>query len=241
MSGNPKKLPGGLTPLRHQKISDKESSYFPIPGKTQERERIIGQEQDFFQPEAERVRSYDPELVGPTKRKKPQKEFERLHENISRLQEVNTLQTKAIHTLQEDYAQLSKASEETKRRLNQVLEEQNYCKRDREYLHKDIKIFFNVFQNIKPPKQGNVLDNPYHQKEMKPDAFLENKPRSPSQYQDGYNITYAEKEALKKLPEASSCPNFSGVGEYDHMELIDYIDGLFIDVPSITDYPMTAR
>ncbi|MBW0557324.1 hypothetical protein O181_097039 [Austropuccinia psidii MF-1] len=33
----------------------------------------------------------------------------------------------------------------------------------------------------------------------------------------------------------------SGTGEYDHMELIDYIDGLFIDVPSIQDYWITAR
>ncbi|MBW0540375.1 hypothetical protein O181_080090 [Austropuccinia psidii MF-1] len=33
----------------------------------------------------------------------------------------------------------------------------------------------------------------------------------------------------------------SGVGEYDNMELIDYSDGLFIDVPSIPDYWITAR
>ncbi|MBW0530662.1 hypothetical protein O181_070377 [Austropuccinia psidii MF-1] len=54
-------------------------------------------------------------------------------------------------------------------------------------------------------------------------------------------MTYSEKEALKQLPEASSWQNFSGSGEYDHMELIDYIYGLFIDVPSIPDYWITAR
>ncbi|MBW0585187.1 hypothetical protein O181_124902 [Austropuccinia psidii MF-1] len=54
-------------------------------------------------------------------------------------------------------------------------------------------------------------------------------------------MSYSEKEALKQLPEASSCPKFCGTGEYDHMELIDYIDGLFIDVPSIPDYWITAR
>ncbi|MBW0580939.1 hypothetical protein O181_120654 [Austropuccinia psidii MF-1] len=54
-------------------------------------------------------------------------------------------------------------------------------------------------------------------------------------------MSYSEKEALKQLPEASSWPKFSGSGEYDHMELIDYIDGLFIDVPSIPDYWITAR
>ncbi|MBW0561150.1 hypothetical protein O181_100865 [Austropuccinia psidii MF-1] len=54
-------------------------------------------------------------------------------------------------------------------------------------------------------------------------------------------MTYSEKEALKQLPEDSSWPKFSGVGEYDHMELTDYIDGLFIAVPNIPDYWITAR
>ncbi|MBW0461294.1 hypothetical protein O181_001009 [Austropuccinia psidii MF-1] len=214
-SGNPTKLPSGFTPLRHQHISDQESQYLPIPGKIQERKRIIEQEQDFFQPEAEKVRSYDPELVGPAKRstmkqqtvvntsneassprirndistqikhnfaipestissntlwlqssqfvEQTQKELERLHENISRFQEFYTLQTKNINTLQEDYTKLSKASEESKRRLNQVLEEQNHCKRDGEYLDEDMAKFFNVCQNIKLQTQCNVLDNAYHQ------------------------------------------------------------------------------
>ncbi|MBW0567431.1 hypothetical protein O181_107146 [Austropuccinia psidii MF-1] len=157
-TGNPTRLPSGFTPLRHQQISDQESPYFPIQDRIQERKRIIGQEQDFFQPEAERVRSYDQEIVGPVTRstkkqqtvvntfnpasspmirndistqmkhnvmipestissntlslqfskfvEQTQKEFERLHESISRLQEVYTLQTKIIHTLQEDYTEL---------------------------------------------------------------------------------------------------------------------------------------
>ncbi|MBW0590218.1 hypothetical protein O181_129933 [Austropuccinia psidii MF-1] len=54
-------------------------------------------------------------------------------------------------------------------------------------------------------------------------------------------MTYSEKEAPKQLPEASCCPTFSGIGLYDEMELINYIDGLFIDVPSIPDYWITAR
>ncbi|MBW0470556.1 hypothetical protein O181_010271 [Austropuccinia psidii MF-1] len=80
------------------------------------------------------------------------------------------------------------------------------------------------------------MDKPYHQEDIKPDTFLVNKARSPSQYQDGDNMSYSEKEALKQLPEASSWPKFSGTGEYDHMELIDYID-----VPSLPDYWITAR
>ncbi|MBW0515059.1 hypothetical protein O181_054774 [Austropuccinia psidii MF-1] len=70
--------------------------------------------------------------------------------------------------------------------------------------------------------------------------MLVNKERSPSKYQNGDNMSYSENEAFKKLPEASSWPKFSGTGEYSHMELIDYIYGLFIDVPSIPDYWITA-
>ncbi|MBW0526142.1 hypothetical protein O181_065857 [Austropuccinia psidii MF-1] len=94
---------------------------------------------------------------------------------------------------------------------------------------------------MKPQPEGHALENPSHQEDIKPDALLVNKARSPSQYQDGDNMYYSEKEALKQLPEASDCPKFSGTEEYDHMELIDYIDGLFIDLPSIPDYRITAR
>ncbi|MBW0532006.1 hypothetical protein O181_071721 [Austropuccinia psidii MF-1] len=94
---------------------------------------------------------------------------------------------------------------------------------------------------MKPQPQGHDMDNPYHQDDIKPDAMFLNKARSPSQYQDGDNMSYSEKQALKQLPQASSWPKFSGTGEYDHIELIDYIDGLFIDVPSIPGYWITAR
>ncbi|MBW0507916.1 hypothetical protein O181_047631 [Austropuccinia psidii MF-1] len=67
-TGNPTILPSGFTPLRHQQISDQESPYFPIQDRIQERKRLIRQEQDFFQPEAARVRSYDPETVEPVAR-----------------------------------------------------------------------------------------------------------------------------------------------------------------------------
>ncbi|MBW0594247.1 hypothetical protein O181_133962 [Austropuccinia psidii MF-1] len=85
------------------------------------------------------------------------------------------------------------------------------------------------------------METPYQPDDIKPNAMLMNKARSPSQYQDGDGMSYSEKKALKQLLEASSWPKFSRSGEYDHMELIDYIDGLFIDVPSIPDYRITAR
>ncbi|MBW0524491.1 hypothetical protein O181_064206 [Austropuccinia psidii MF-1] len=94
---------------------------------------------------------------------------------------------------------------------------------------------------MKPQPEGHALENPYHQEDIKPDALLVNKERPPAQYQDGDNMSYSEKNALKQLPEALSWPKYSSTGEYDHMELFDYIDGLFIDVPSIPDYWITAR
>ncbi|MBW0486696.1 hypothetical protein O181_026411 [Austropuccinia psidii MF-1] len=89
--------------------------------------------------------------------------------------------------------------------------------------------------------KGHALENPYHQEDIKPDSLLVNKAISPSQYKYGDNMSYYEKEALKKLPVASSWPKFSGTGEYDHMELISYIDRLFIGVTSIPDYCITVR
>ncbi|MBW0466444.1 hypothetical protein O181_006159 [Austropuccinia psidii MF-1] len=94
---------------------------------------------------------------------------------------------------------------------------------------------------MKPQPQGHIMGNAFHKDDIQLDAMLVDKARSPSQYQDGDNMSYSEKEALKKLPEASSWPKCSGTGEYDHVELIDYIDGLFIDIPSIPDYCITAR
>ncbi|MBW0540577.1 hypothetical protein O181_080292 [Austropuccinia psidii MF-1] len=94
---------------------------------------------------------------------------------------------------------------------------------------------------MKPQPEGHALENPYHPEDIKPYALLVNKERSPSQYQDGYNMSYSGKEDLKQLPEASSGPKFYVTGEYYHIELIDYNDGLLIDVPSIPDYWITAR
>ncbi|MBW0516742.1 hypothetical protein O181_056457 [Austropuccinia psidii MF-1] len=55
---------------------------------------------------------------------------------------------------------------------------------------------------MKPQPQSHVMDNPYHQDDIKPDAMLMNNSRSPSRYQDGDNMSYSEKEDLKHLPEA---------------------------------------
>ncbi|MBW0499838.1 hypothetical protein O181_039553 [Austropuccinia psidii MF-1] len=146
-----------------------------------------------------------------------------------------------IKAIQVSCSKLRKAYEETNKRLNQVFEEQHPCKRDRDCIDQDINKLFNVYQNMKPQPQGHDLDDPNHQEYIKPDAFLGNEQRSPYQYQDGDNMSYYEKEALKQLPEASSWPKLSGTGQYDQMELIDYIDRIFIEVQSIQDYWITAR
>ncbi|MBW0525182.1 hypothetical protein O181_064897 [Austropuccinia psidii MF-1] len=168
-------------------------------------------------------------------------QFEEHEASHERMKKLTASMDKIVKTLLEGHAQLIKDSEETNKRLNQVFEEQKHSKRDRDFLDQDINKLFNFYHSMKPQPQGHVMDNPYHQDDIKPDAILINKARSPSKYQDGDNMYYSEKEALKQLPEASSWPKFSVTGEYDHMELIDYIDGLFIDVPSIPDYWIISR
>ncbi|MBW0545902.1 hypothetical protein O181_085617 [Austropuccinia psidii MF-1] len=59
----PTQFSSGFTPFRHQKISGQESPLFTIPGSFQEKTRIKGKEQDFFQPKEERVRPNDTEAV----------------------------------------------------------------------------------------------------------------------------------------------------------------------------------
>ncbi|MBW0493611.1 hypothetical protein O181_033326 [Austropuccinia psidii MF-1] len=166
---------------------------------------------------------------------KTQKRFSELQPSQERMKKLTASMDKIVKTLQ-GYSQLRKGSEETKKILNLVFEEQHHRKRDRAFLDQDINKLFNVYHDMKPQPQGHVMDNPYHQDDIKPDVMLMNKAESPSQYQDGDDMSYPEKEALKQLPEASSWPKLSGTGEYHHMELIYYIDGPFIDAPSIPDY-----
>ncbi|MBW0499079.1 hypothetical protein O181_038794 [Austropuccinia psidii MF-1] len=95
---------------------------------------------------------------------------------------------------------------------------------------------------MKPQSQDHGFgNNPHLQEDIKPDAPVEIKHRSSSQYKDRYNMTSSDVESLKQLPEATCWSNLSDVGEYDNMELVDYIDGLFIDLQDITDYWIATR
>ncbi|MBW0496134.1 hypothetical protein O181_035849 [Austropuccinia psidii MF-1] len=60
----PNQRSSDFTPFRNQRISGQESPFFTITGSFQEKTRIQGKKQDFFQPKAERVRPNDPEVVG---------------------------------------------------------------------------------------------------------------------------------------------------------------------------------
>ncbi|MBW0477626.1 hypothetical protein O181_017341 [Austropuccinia psidii MF-1] len=145
---------------------------------------------------------------------KTQKQFAELQASHERMETLAASMDKIVKPLQEGHAQLIKASEETNKRLNLFFEGQSHSKRDRGCLDEEINKLFNVYHNMSPQPQGHVMNNPYHQDDIKPDAMLMNKARSPSQYQDGDNMSYSEKEAPKQLPEASSWPKFSVTGEY---------------------------
>ncbi|MBW0568253.1 hypothetical protein O181_107968 [Austropuccinia psidii MF-1] len=113
---------------------------------------------------------------------KLKKHFAELEASQERMKELTASMDKIVETLQEGHSQLSKSSEKTNKRLNLVFEEQHHSKRDRDCLDQDLNKLFNVYHNLKPQPQGHVMDNPYHQDDIKPDVILMNKARSPLQY-----------------------------------------------------------
>ncbi|MBW0589710.1 hypothetical protein O181_129425 [Austropuccinia psidii MF-1] len=96
------------------------------------------------------------------------------------MKELTASMDKIVKALQEGHAQLSKACEETNKRLNIVFEEQHHSKRDRDCLDQDMNKLFNVYHNMKPQPQGHVIGNPHHQEDIKQDAMLVNEASSPS-------------------------------------------------------------
>ncbi|MBW0519220.1 hypothetical protein O181_058935 [Austropuccinia psidii MF-1] len=90
-----------------------------------------------------------------------QKQFSECQKSHEKMKSLTASMDKTVKPLQEGHAQLSKASEETNKGLNQVCEEQHHSKRDRDCLDQDINKFFNVYQNMKPQPQVYALDDPY--------------------------------------------------------------------------------
>ncbi|MBW0519558.1 hypothetical protein O181_059273 [Austropuccinia psidii MF-1] len=97
--------------------------------------------------------------------------FAELQASQERMKTLTAFMDKIVKTLQEGHAQLKKAFEETNKRLNQVFEEEHLRKRDRDCLDKDINKLFHVWHKMKPQPQGHVMEDPYHQEDIKPDAF----------------------------------------------------------------------
>ncbi|MBW0489120.1 hypothetical protein O181_028835 [Austropuccinia psidii MF-1] len=92
-----------------------------------------------------------------------QKQFSELEASHERMKILTASIEKIVKSLQEGHGQLSKASEQTNRRLNLVLEEQHHSKRDRDCLDQDINKLFNVYHRMNLHPQVHVMDNPYHQ------------------------------------------------------------------------------
>ncbi|MBW0480256.1 hypothetical protein O181_019971 [Austropuccinia psidii MF-1] len=107
-----------------------------------------------------------------------QKQFAELQASHERMKTLTGSMDKIVKTLQEGHAQLSKASEETNKRLNQVFEEQHHRKRERDYLDQYINKIFNVYNNMKPQPQGHVRNTPYHQEYIKTHATLDVRKRT---------------------------------------------------------------
>ncbi|MBW0529316.1 hypothetical protein O181_069031 [Austropuccinia psidii MF-1] len=103
---------------------------------------------------------------------KTQKQFTELEESHERMKEFTASMDKIVKALQQGHAQLRKASEENNKRLNLVFEEQHHSKRDRDCRDQDINKLFNVYHSMKPQPQVHVMDNPYHQDDIKPDPML---------------------------------------------------------------------
>ncbi|MBW0481171.1 hypothetical protein O181_020886 [Austropuccinia psidii MF-1] len=68
-----------------------------------------------------------------------QKKFEELQASQEGMKSLTASMENIVKNLQEGNAQVSKASEETNKRLNLVFEEQHHSKRDRDCLNQDIK------------------------------------------------------------------------------------------------------
>ncbi|MBW0479818.1 hypothetical protein O181_019533 [Austropuccinia psidii MF-1] len=127
---------------------------------------------------------------------KTQKQFAELEASHERMKILTASMDKNVTALQKGHAQLNKAFEGTKKRLNLVFEEQHHRKRERDCVDQDINKLFNLYHSMKPQPQGHVMDTPYHQDDIKPDSIFINKEIFPSQYQDGDNMSYSQMEAL---------------------------------------------
>ncbi|MBW0490792.1 hypothetical protein O181_030507 [Austropuccinia psidii MF-1] len=86
---------------------------------------------------------------------KTPKQFSELEASHERKKILTASMEKILKSLQEGYAQLSKASEETNKTLNVVFEEQHHNTRESDFLDHEINKLFNVYHSMKPQPQGH--------------------------------------------------------------------------------------
>ncbi|MBW0463238.1 hypothetical protein O181_002953 [Austropuccinia psidii MF-1] len=86
-----------------------------------------------------------------------QKQFAEHEARHERIKILISSMDKIVKYLKEGHAQLSKASEETNKRLNLVFEEKHHSKGDRDCLDQDMNKLFNVHHKMKPQPQGHVM------------------------------------------------------------------------------------
>ncbi|MBW0566424.1 hypothetical protein O181_106139 [Austropuccinia psidii MF-1] len=85
------------------------------------------------------------------------KQFAELQASHERTKKLTASMDNIIKNPQEGHAQLRKASEESNKILNLVFEEQHHSRRDRDCLDQEINKLFNVYHNLKPQPQGQVM------------------------------------------------------------------------------------
>ncbi|MBW0465345.1 hypothetical protein O181_005060 [Austropuccinia psidii MF-1] len=95
----PTRLSSSFTPLRQKYISDQESPFFTIPGSFQESPRIRRENQDFNQPQAERVIPNDPKAVGLGERSTQEPEIVVNTSIISSFSNINISPTQNEHNV----------------------------------------------------------------------------------------------------------------------------------------------
>ncbi|MBW0522541.1 hypothetical protein O181_062256 [Austropuccinia psidii MF-1] len=167
----PNQLSGGFTPFRNQQISEPRVTILHNPRPNDPEADGIG-ERSKQNPEmavnTSRISSLTNENITPTQTKhnvvtpesnlnseklwlqmsqfavQTQESFDDLNTISESLQRNVILQEAKIQAIQESCAQLRKASEESRIRLNNVFEEHHHCKRDRDFLDKDINKLFYV-------------------------------------------------------------------------------------------------
>ncbi|MBW0470512.1 hypothetical protein O181_010227 [Austropuccinia psidii MF-1] len=173
---------------------------------------------------------------------------------LKALKEKNIFQVTFIKDLNTNLESVWEEFKKIKQQLSSILEEQQSVRRDVENvqnhwrnLGKEIDNLYEKGEqeeNLFPPTKkgdGSIINNSQQVKEedkpnnQKPE-YQDPRLISKLIYHDGESLSYSEKQALKKLPGVVNLPRFTGVVAYDHIELIYYIDGLFVDFPKIPDY-----